>query len=468
MKTNSYYREITVDRIDEFFIKGFNKRYFFPHRIYYFPKCGPDGYKLAHKMRRNSDPNKLWEVILYAISPVIDEFPIELFFDDDLFWHQQQFGKIGQIATATLILDGKSLYSMVHMSDLVQRISRRKDYKSRVNSRFKGWPYILFNSIMNFAIENDIKNVYSPTSDFAMIHTDQKRVVQRELFERVYDRAVRDHYIAENQGEWWAIDVARNKDRIIIPRIDHDTLNYGKTICIFHDTERGLGHVDSDPQFASMVNITAPNHLKEMLRIESEVNAKVTYNVLGCLVEEVRGEIEGEGQCVAFHSYDHSIDNLWPPSIGKLLRYARRKSGKAGQLSKCRQVDYRIKGYRPPRSKLTTDSNDHNLCFFNFEWLANSARSLKTRSPIMENRIVKIPIVLDDFAMYKRGMEYYEWEQQAMNKIERYDFIAIGLHDCYAQFWLHEYRGFLNKIKGLGELKSMNEVANEVIFSNSR
>jgi hypothetical protein len=137
-----------------------------------------------------------------------------------------------------------------------------------------------------------------------------------------------------------------------------------------------------------------------------------------------------------------------------------------GQLNKCRQVDYRIKGYRPPQSKITAELSDDNLCFHNFEWLANSVYSLKVKQPIVQNRIVKIPIFFDDFDMYKNGMSYKEWEEKVISKIEENEFVAFCLHDCYAHYWLPHYKKFLEKIKGLAKLRTLNEVANEVILGN--
>jgi len=472
----SYYREISEERVEEFFQRGYKKRYFFPNTIYYLPKCGPDAFKLSHRMCGEGDPHKHWEVVLYAISPVIDEFPEELFFDDDIIWHQQQFGKIGHVAFAYIVVNEGNLYGLNYVSDLVQRISRRREYKTRVEKKFKGWAYMLLNSIMNFALENSIKLIYSPTADLAMEQTDPSRNVQRELFEMVYDRAVNKHFMVEKKEKWWVIDVAKNRDRIIIPEKKPEMIQVGKTICLCHDIERGLGHIDVDRNFADLANNTSPNNLEEILIIEKELNVKATYNALGCFFNEVRERIEKDGHCIAFHSYDHEIDNYRAYSekyhkIFKLILGITTDTTHIkydGQLAKCRKIDYRIKGYRTPHSKITPDLNDENLCYYNFEWLASSAYSLKTETPIMQNGVVKIPILFDDFEMYKSKMKYEEWEEKAIDIIKQYDFAAFCLHDCYAHYWLPYYREFLKKICGLGKLKTLNEVANEVILSSSK
>ncbi len=64
----------------------------------------------------------------------------------------------------------------------------------------------------------------------------------------------------------------------------------------------------------------------------------VTYNVVGTLLDGVRDRIEAGGHAVAFHSFDHG-DGL-------------------DQLHRCREVDYRLKGYRLPRSQPTPETTD--------------------------------------------------------------------------------------------------------------
>lgn len=471
VKDSSCFREISSDKIDEFFEKGYQKRYFFPHKIYYLPKCGPDALRLARRMCGESIPNQHWEVLLHATRS-LDEFPEELFFDNDLIWHQQQLGKTGHIAYACLVIKGSNLYGLNYVSDLVQRISRKREYKTRIENRFKGWPHMLLNSIMNFAMENNIKKVYSPTSKLAIENTDPRRTVQRELFERVYDRAVNKRSGVKREGKWWVIDVADNIDRTVIPERKQEMMNMGKTVCLCHDIERGRGHIDVDTDFSEEANKVSPKYLEEMLTVEKEMNVKATYNVVGCFLDEVRERIEKDGHCIAFHSYDHKVHNIRSNSrryykifkkiSGIVMGKTHNRYG--GQPAKCRGIDYRIKGYRPPMSKITSDLSDDNLCFHNFEWLANSPSSLKTQVPIIQNRVVKIPIFFDDFGLYKGKVNYEEWEQRAINIIKKQDFVAFCLHDCYTQFWLPHYREFLKKISGLGKLKTLNEVANEVML----
>jgi hypothetical protein len=450
MKDSIRFRRFTPARKEEFFAKGYKERYFFPHKVLFLPKCGPDAVKIASRMTSFCELNHIYEIILYAESPVIDEFPQELFFDDDLVWHQQQFGIPGQIATANLLIAGNSLYTMVHISDLVQRISRSRDHRTRIENRFKGWHHLLLNAILNFAIERNLNPVYSCTSEIALKHTDPKRNVQRELFERVYDRNLNELFQASRQDIWWRIDVPANRDRTIRPEFQEENPVKQKTICLCHDIEEGFGHTEVDPSFAGFAHRESAANLDQMLEKERKFQVKATYNVVGMFFERVRQKIESEGHCLAFHSYDHGFDEKEPT-----------------QLSKCRSIDYRIKGYRPPQSRITEGLSDYHLVFHNFEWLASSVRSLGIQQPKMTNRLVKLPVQFDDFEMYKERMSYKDWESSAMEKINGSDVSIFSLHDCYAHFWLPHYESFLEKISKLGKLITLNELAATITLNSS-
>jgi hypothetical protein len=465
------FREVGPERRDEFVAKGYMQRHFFPHRIYYLPKCGPDGYKLAHWMCGESDPNRLWELVLYAVGPVLDEFPRDLFFDDELIWHRQQFGRPGHVATADLALQGRDLYSMAHLSDVVQRIPRRREHKTRVEKKFEGWNHMLLNGILNFAIERDVERVHTPTAELAMLNTDPARTVQGEMFERIYDRNLQQLFPVRRDGEWWTIETQSVRARVAVPALGGEALPDEPTVCLCHDIERGFGHTRVDDELVAYANEMGTRALEEMLAIEDELGSRATYNVLGLLLEEVRDDIEPRGHCIAFHSYDHEVGRgrLANPLYRLLDRWrggrtAVAREGQPRQLNRCRELDYRIKGYRPPKSRITSELSDANLCFHNFEWLASSAPSLRCSAPRMENRLVKIPILVDDFDLY-RGVPYDEWEKRVIENLSQREFGSVCLHDCYAQFWLPHYRQLLARIRELGTLRTLDEVAADVTFA---
>jgi hypothetical protein len=154
----------------------------------------------------------------------------------------------------------------------------------------------------------------------------------------------------------------------------------------------------------------------------------------------VREEIETDGHCVAFHSYDHVADG-------------------PEQLPRCRRVDYRIKGYRPPRSLMTPELTGERLLLHNFEWLALSARRLGATEPLLENCIVRIPVHVDDFPLYRDRLDPEDWWAGVMAAVAANDVTVVSFHDCYADFWLRHYPRFVSELRELAELRTLDEIA---------
>jgi peptidoglycan/xylan/chitin deacetylase (PgdA/CDA1 family) len=435
--------------------RGFLSRHFFAHRVHYVPKCGPDHLKLARWMRGPTTADACWEVILYAEPPALDPFPASLFFDDDLIWHQQQLGQVGQVATANLVLDGSAVYANALVSDLVQRIARRREFKTRVETTFHGWCHVLLNAIAGFARRHGARALFVPTAALAMRHTDRSRMIQPPLYERIYDRAVHARFDAAPDGEWWRVDLPANAHRLLAlePR-EAPVPETPKTICLVHDTERGFGHEDVEPEFARAAAVSAPAHLEAMLEIERAHGQRATYAVVGCFLDEVRPRIEAGGHAVAFHSYDHGAED---PAAGP----------EGSQLRRCRRIDYRLKGYRAPRSIITPELADDSLAYYNFEWLASSVSSLATRVPVLAGGIVKIPVAFDDFPLHRRAMTYPEWEARVLRLVDEHDVVALGLHDCYADHWLPRYPGLLDQLARSGALTTLDQLAARVMLASS-
>ncbi|MBV9310783.1 MAG: hypothetical protein JOZ73_08120, partial [Solirubrobacterales bacterium] len=375
----SRFWEISYAREEEFVRTGLQPRYFFAHRLYHLPKCAPDGYGQGLRMCARFALEHRWEILLYADGALIADLPRQLLFDDELLWHRQHFGKAGQIAWAAVLLDGNELVCVAQQSDLVQRIGRAPEHKSRVENRFRGWPRMLLNGIVAFAAQRGIKRVRTPTSELAMRHTDPRREVGRTLFERIYDHPVA-RYGAREEAGFWVIDVPLNVDLLVMPERVAESIDEPRTVCLCHDLERGLGHIGVDERLRVQADASASSTLERMLELERAAGVRATYNVVGSILPEVQDKLASRGHCVAFHSFDHS---------------SAADTGADDQLKRCRQVDYRIKGYRPPRSLITRETSDTHLAFHNFEWLASSQKSLGMDKPKLSRRLVRLPIALD-------------------------------------------------------------------------
>lgn len=449
-ETRRRYWELTEARREEARSKGVAQRHFFPHRIRYLPKCGPDGMKLAHRMCGADTPASCWQIVINASASVARRLPAGLFFDDELIWHRQQFGWDGHVASVNIALKDGSAYTMAHFSDVVQRSARKPECRTLINKLFRGWHPMLLNAIGHFCVLKGVERLYTPTSGLSMQHTDRERQVKPQLFTKLYDDDIHKRFAAVRRGDWWCVDIGANAHRLVAPEPREEAVKARRVICLCHDIEHGLGHRDVDPEFAGEADRTAPSHIDAMLGMEAEAGVRASYNVVGALLQEVRGPIERAGHCIGFHSYDHRI--------GQPQRW---------QLSMCEKVDYRIKGYRPPQSIVGDDLDGFNLTYFNFDWLASGSRSLRTQAPILHNGLSLIPIHFDDFAMYKSSQSYQQWEARALEEVARRRFTAFSLHDCYARFWLPHYAGLLDRIREMGALATLDEVAEDLALAKA-
>jgi peptidoglycan/xylan/chitin deacetylase (PgdA/CDA1 family) len=468
------YREADEAMREQFIAKGHRSRDYFAHRIYVAPRAGPDGMRRAQEMCDVKEAEALREILLYGISPATDDIAADLFIDKEIVWHGQQMGLPGLVATANLVIDGDRIYVTQLTSDLVQRIARAPEYRSRVTNRMGGWAHLLVNAALLYAVDAGARKLYFPTAELAMEFTAIDREVGPELFDRVYNRTVQLHLEVEASNGWWSVDVAENQHRVA--RLDRkiEPIRSAKTICICHDIERGLGHRDVEPEFVDEAERVSEGAILQMLEVESSAGIHTTYNLVGQLFPALRERITSGGHALAFHSYAHSLYRKPSPLtrfrqwIGRDSRDPSVRGSDFEELEYCRGVDYRLPGYRATMSRLTPGLESRHLAYFNFEWLASSAWSLGTGNPQMKDAIVEVPVHVDDFDLHTGKMEYEAWEISVIAMVKAKPFVAIGLHDCYGPHWLANYASFIETLSTLGQFATFDEVAERTQLASCR
>lgn len=422
--------DFTEQRRPEFGAIGHNQRSpFFPHSVRFVPKSGTDGLKLGKRMAGIDDPAKLWLVVLHAGAAELAEFPPDLFLDRDLIWHGQTLGLPGHIAYACVLEHDGEVVGLNYISDLVQRIGRRRAYKTRVEKFFRGWPRLLLNALMEFARLRGLRGVRSPTAELVMRHTAPRRPVLPELFERVYDRSVLHGFRARRDGLWWRIALADNQDRLVRPvRRLEPGFDVAPTV-VLHDVgaERG------------------GDALERILAVEARAGVRTTYSVVGCRLEELRRPIELAGHALAFGSFDRN----------PLRR----------QLDRCREKDYRLKGYRRPWSLPTPDTTPWKLCWFNFEWLAAGSLALHRAGFSARDRLVRIPIAADERAIVRSSA--WACGESSQQSSRTSGLRCIVLRERSVDGWFPQYAALLSRLADQGPLWTADELANQLFLAEA-
>jgi hypothetical protein len=439
---------------DPFIAAGFRRRVFFPHEVIVLRKAYPDTFVqmekrgIAAAQRAGFQP---LQVNLY--SNRIEDLPADLFIDPVVNWHQQQFGRAGLIASAGLFLRGDALFVSLLQSDLCQQIAKNRRLHeicaSRLNNRFRYWYEVLFNAILDLAIDLNVAQVYSPTAE-QIVGTTVK-AINPALFNQVYDFCQSRYEVSHEvvgSAKYWCLSVAGNADKIV--RLESAATGTAPpvpqcTICVYHDIEE---NVDTEVE---------PNDCHEafirMLEVERRHEVTTTYNVLGQIFprkSELIGAQGGGAQSIGFHTYNHCHDAL-------------------DQLPRLRNVDLQVKGYRTAKSIITEELTDEALSFYNFEWLMSSAHSYGFDLPRLENGIVKIPASIDDYPLKTGELSYEQWFDRIVAIARRQGFVAVGLHDCYARFWIENYSDLLERLKRIGEFRTCDQITNLVyLFDSSR
>jgi glycosyltransferase involved in cell wall biosynthesis len=431
---------------------GLARREVFGHLAIALPKAYPDSQLLLEKRampRQLIATGRFVQINLYTTD--FYGLPDELFWHPEINWHQQQFGLKGLIAAAGLWIKNNTATITTLQSDLCQQLYREPDLrracKTQVETHFKYWYAILFNAVLDYCAATEISTLYSPTGEQIVKNTTKS--IASDLFLRIYNypgRRYQCQRVNLGPAEYWEISISANLSRLVKLRRSNVLTRPDNTrrpqICIFHDTEE---NVSTDISAA-----VCADNLRRMLAIEKELGVEATYDVLGALLGRKRNEISVHNpkHSIAFHSFNHCIEDLT-------------------QLRRCREVDLRVRGYRPPRSRITAELEDYNLTYFNFEWLASSASSLGFNNCRLENGLIKIPIDLDDYPLFTGANGYDEWEENLLVRARERRFFAFGLHDCYADLWLTRYPQLLKKLRKIGDLVSADMLCDRIFLEEN-
>jgi hypothetical protein len=217
-------------------------------------------------------------------------------------------------------------------------------------------------------------------------------------------------------------------------------LSEAPALLLFHDIE---GDVDTDIDAA-----LCRAAVTRMLSIERGADLRVTYNVLGVLFESHREEIAADGHVLGFHSYDHAL-------------------GDTDQLRRCRALDGRIRGYRPARSVHTAEQEPAALRRWDFQWLLSSAAHLDYRDPRLRGGVAYLPVHMDDYALWM-GEDIEAWIGRLERLLAASSYVAVGLHDCYAERWLDAYPALLARLGQQARIVTAEDVSAQLYLAAAR
>jgi hypothetical protein len=428
--------------------KGFARREIFAHNVIAIPKPYPDALLLLE--RRGMHREELERGQFYQLNLYTTDFyglPEELFADPEINWHKQQLGQKGLIAAAGLWIWNSVATISTLQSDVCQQLYRHSTLKvsckTQLETHFKYWYAFLFNAILDLCLDFDISTVHCPTGDQIVSNT--RKVIKPDLFRRVYDypgKQFHSRKISVGSAQYWEIPIDANRNQIIrltSAKSCAGQLTPKEKICIFHDIEENVDTRISSAECAE--------NLQCMLHIERLFGLNTTYDILGILFNRKSDEILAfnSDHSIAFHSFNHDLADLI-------------------QLQRCRSVDLRVRGYRPPQSRITSELADYNLARLNFEWFACGARSLGYSNCRLEAGVVKIPIHFDDYALHL-GEPYEQWESELLDRARAVPFFGLGLHDCYGGKWLGRYSDLLDKLLKMKQVVNADEICDSVLLN---
>jgi hypothetical protein len=435
------YWSITSERRPEFLSRGFKGRHVFPHTLHYLPKAGPGALRFSGPMCGITDPTAQWEILLHATSPRLDGVPRELFFDDEIVWHKRQYGMDGHVAFGFVAVDGDRMYGLNYVADVVQRISRRRELKTRIETALRGWAYMLLNGLLNFAVEMRIRTFFSPTAELVMQNS---RPAQPALFERIYDHAVGAFFEGRRQGRWWVIDVEANRQRLVRPEPRTAPTRPEATFCLVYD----LGAADTAGRPGITDHSQAMRLVEDTARVAKEFGWPVTFIAPRAVFDEVRDRVAGEGHALGFASDDALVSE----ELG-------------AELAQCRSVDQRTKGYRLADARPAEAREAFELCYHKFDWLLVAGPRTNGALPALDRGVVNVPISLSDRALAGSECDTWVSELDAIVTAGRPAIVSLG--ETWSRLDLDRRRRLLERVPTQAAAKTCDQLAEAFILSRA-
>lgn len=499
MTSEMTYHAITAEHKPEFVARGYKGRYFFPHEIRYVRRPGCEQFLLLKEIWGIDRPANMYNVLIYGVQDVVSTFPDDLWFHPQVMMHRLHLGLPGLVCWANMCIDGDRLLTDEIQSDVVQHIFMLQELKRQVNARFRPWYYMVLNGVLNFAIQQGLREILIPTPEHLMSRYLDKPL-NTQLFERIYRDNIHRVFVGVRQrGNHWVVDVQANRGQVITPelRTEPSTLP-GRRICLFHDVSPGPGQRVGE----------ARRLLNRVLEQEQRLGVRSTYTVAGALIGEEMERIEQAGHAVGFHSYSprayryapHPSQDE-PPVMRSLTRLYRRADYTVRKhlsmepaatptasvlrrsacnrlrrcvglrpvldpLALCRTQQLYAKGYHPTEHDTANGVSDDMLLYRGFEWVLTPPGPGDAPAPGFNNGLVRLPVTAE-LTGTPTGAAIERFQADALRACERGGLVVLGLPTASSASWLAAYPALIERLRSRGGLVTAQQVSDTYHLTNA-
>jgi hypothetical protein len=100
-----------------------------------------------------------------------------------------------------------------------------------------------------------------------------------------------------------------------------------------------------------------------------------------------------------------------------------------------------------------------------FEWLMSAALALGWSEPRLHGGVAYLPVHLDDYPLWTGRDDLTSWLSRLDQLLAEQSYVAVGLHDCYAQCWLDAYPHLLAHLGRRARIVTAEQVAAETYLA---